>query len=90
MNNEQIICLWAGIVGAVASGIFPPWTAGGCFAGYRYLWWQPLEGAPKIEPPLRIDLVRLVIQWAMVAAVTVGLILTFSSHGKLTNFAIPG
>ena len=82
MNWKQKICLWVGIVAFVLMGIFPPWVAappgGGNYVagGYAFILF-PRNQFGESHWLARIDLGQLAAQWAMVAVVTAGLIVTF-------------
>jgi hypothetical protein len=71
LYDEQLTRLWVGICVAISMGLFPPWQEDGRFAGWRWLWHKS-DG--------RVDVVRLVIQWAVVAAVTFGAVLAAGPH----------
>lgn len=83
MNGKQKLCLWIGIAVIVLMGLFPPWMAarpgGGDYVagGYAFI----LFPRDQYGEPLwlaRIDFAQLAAQWAMVAVVTGGLIVTFA------------
>ena len=68
MNRTQLIVLWVGIAIVVLLGLFPPGTRG----GYEFI----LEIRS-------ISLGRLIIEWAMVAAITGGLVYTLKVYPDL-------
>ena len=85
MNRKQKVALWAGIAVFVLMGLFPPWgrvkhsispeiiSCGYCFVGT-----PPAAG--EFDKGYRVDSQRLLIQWAMVAAVTGGAIVTLKGR----------
>ena len=83
MNWKQKICLWIGIVVIVMMGLFPPWMAtapgeGNYVAGgYGFILF-PRDQFGESLWLARIDFGQLAAQWAMVAVVTGGLIVTFA------------
>ena len=96
MNTAQKAALGIGVVAIVLMGIFPPWNltfdlhseSGGVHST------NPAGYAPIYEPPkppetpqwsfpvytVSIDVSRLMIQWAIVGAVTGGLVLILRSN----------
>jgi hypothetical protein len=83
MNRKQIISLWAGIGVFVLMGLFPPWNRiyvspdgvrleeGNC---YRLL----VSSENLLNRRLyEVNTSVLAVQWALVGAVTAGLVLTF-------------
>ncbi len=72
MNRKQMIVLWIGITVFVLMGLFPPFIAslpsgyGGRQRYYQFI--LSIYG--------NIDIIRLCVQWAMVAVITGGLIYT--------------
>jgi hypothetical protein len=91
MNLKQKICLWLGIITIVLMGVFPPWVlivrGGGMVLkqneGYKFIL-TPAERKTKESSSYsgallmsNIDFSRLGVQWALVAVVTGGLLITF-------------
>ncbi len=89
LNRWQKVCLWAGIIVFLLMGLFPPWYhTRETWTTYRYsfLFAAP-SGGYGLDGQWRerfdrnrcfqLDARRLYAQWAMVAVVTGGLILTF-------------
>lgn len=85
MNRKQKVCLWIGIIIIVLMGLYPPWVrhhmeefSYGRYSlttkpgPYSFIWNLPW-GAKFI------NVYRLGVQWAMVAAVTGGFIITFAN-----------
>ncbi len=70
MNRKQMMVLWIGITVFVLMGLFPPFIAplpsgyGGRQRYYQFI--LSIYG--------NIDIIRLCVQWAMVAVITGGLI----------------
>lgn len=90
MNLKQKFCLWFGIVTIVIMGIFPPWVSTYHLENrppserilcYAHISNVPVPSGSRLEG-VRLNSLYLFIQWTMVAAVTCGLILTFSEKGK--------
>jgi hypothetical protein len=87
LNKKQLVCLWAGIAVFVLLALAPPWyqhAIAECRIGD-----QPLGHAPLFSPPaplsvqrpskcwtVRVDGIRLILEWSVVAAITAGLLLT--------------
>lgn len=75
MNRKQKLALVLGVATIALMGLYPPWKEGGTNS-------VPLEYAPIFSPPaprapensLEVDLVRLLLQAAVVAIVSAGLI----------------
>jgi len=96
LNSKQKNGLWLGIVMAIAMGITPPWIErhGGAAGPYAPIYAPPL--APPDHPAMQIDYSRLLLQWAMTALVTAGLVVTgqdeqkSSSDSKVKLAAGPG
>ena len=88
MNRMQKLFLWWGIIAFVVMGICPPWVYKveiGNVASTRDAGYYPIIAPPKPSQALWhscIDLSRLCVQWAIVAAVTCGLVLTFADRKK--------
>lgn len=87
MNWKQKICLWIGIAVIVLMGLFPPWVfqVKSTYvnelvdAGYAFITNPPhylFRGDIKIGAS--IELARLAVQWAIVAVITGGLIVTLA------------
>lgn len=64
MNPRRKIVMWVGIALGVAAGIYPPWL----FNGYGWLW----DDRYNRHANGGIDIERLLIEWAVIAAITVG------------------
>lgn len=91
MNTKQKIALWLGIVAFVLMGLFPPWNYPGSVLGVKI---QIDKGYKAIFAPptgkgeegkmfgASIDINRLCVQWAMIAVITGGLLITFSGKQK--------
>lgn len=96
LNKKQKIFLWVGILALGGMGLYPPWSEtfsaqmhgqGGSSVtplGYNLLFSPPQK--PHTSPlyGVRIDTDRLLIQWAIIVAITGGLIATFqpAASGK--------
>ncbi len=78
MNKKQLISLWIGIIAIVLMGLYPPWmmTGGGSILGFGKWGYSFIMNPP--HEACRIDTSRLGVQWAMVAAVTGGLVVAFT------------
>lgn len=83
MNRKQTIVMWIGIIAFVLMGLFPAWMCAGPGGGYvspvsigeaRYTFVLPHEN--NIKKLCRVDVSQLCAQWAMVAVITGGLIVT--------------
>ncbi|MBI4539488.1 MAG: hypothetical protein HY704_08270 [Gemmatimonadetes bacterium] len=81
MNKKQKIALWVGITLVALMGLVPPWKVMRPRGGGAYLM-QSLGYAPLFSQHGQIDFGRLFVQWAVVAVVTGGLVLTFSEPPK--------
>ena len=92
MNRNQRICLWVGIAVFVLIGLFPPHYGrrvprSGDNSSVLVTWamahgyWFLVSWSEKKA----IDTERLCIQWAIVAVVTGGLILTFHQSPRTTG-----
>lgn len=72
--------MWVGIAGCVAMGLYPPWKylseAPGPF-GFLY---SPPTGANGMS--LKLDLVRLCVEWCIVGFVTIGLMISSAKNGN--------
>lgn len=80
MNKRQIIVLWIGIIIIVLMGLFPPWMnvdpSGGYYIkGYNFILDKPSTFC-------RIDVPQLLVQWAMVAIIAGGLLVTLRDSKK--------
>lgn len=90
MNVNQKKCLMLGIIVIVIMGVFPPWRMYSCFPKSNMKRYEPMGYSFIAEPPkpswqaitkgVAIDLPRLLIQWAIVAAITGGLIVCFKGE----------
>lgn len=80
------MCLWLGIGVFVLLALCPPWyehLPG--FLGDRPLWHAPLfsrPGGSMGRGSVRVDGVRLMLEWSVVAAITVGLLLTLRTRER--------
>ncbi len=72
MNKRQLLAMWAGIAVMVLMGLFPPYRLSWYFKGYHAIWGPPNAGV--------IDILRLTVQWAVVAGVTAGAIMSLRSR----------
>lgn len=70
-NHRQQICLWMGIAIFVLIGLFPPWLCVSKGGRLRS------AGNAFILSSGYVNVSRLCFQWAVVAVITTGLILTF-------------
>jgi len=91
MNRKQTMVMWIGIIAFVLMGLYPPWIVEGGMAKitlhfgpqYSYILTPPkgpdtigkIKDASKMFTP-RIDIAILAVQWAIVAVITGGLIVT--------------
>ena len=89
MTKIQKIVMWVGIIAVVGMGLYPPWTTKFTRTGlsachYKY---NPIHKAPHftLDHPGSenmslgrgyIDIHRLLVQWAMVAFITGGMVVT--------------
>ncbi|MHC4642692.1 MAG: hypothetical protein ACYS32_13685 [Planctomycetota bacterium] len=90
MNKKQKICLWVGIAVIVFMGFIPPWVytkisyavgqAGN--AGYHCILYPPEPRVVSLREGIRIDILRLLVQWAIVSVITGGLIVTFKDKKR--------
>ncbi len=81
MNRKQIIILWVGIAIFVLMGLFPPWVVyeqGHLYFLHKLTLFSPI----RTNNGSRIDVPRLCVQWAMVAVVTSGLLITLKDKKK--------
>ncbi len=89
MNLKQKVCIWIGIASFVLMGLLPPWVYRfdsdvvrmEASAGYSFLTSPPApkEGYYAEQGDfitVRIDVTRLLIQWAMVVVLVGGLFVT--------------
>ncbi len=80
MQPRQRKCIYAGVAVMVLMGLYPPWMQ--VFPGhltkplgYGWLFWPPSD----VPGGLEIDVVRLLVQWAVVVALGVSaLVLTLN------------
>ena len=84
MNLKQKICLWIGIAVIVAMGIFPPWIVAPTIlspqhGGYHFILSPPEVGYNHCYS---LNTSLLLIQWAMVATITGGLLVTLKDKKK--------
>ena len=92
MNRKQKVCMWVGIGVFVLMGIFPPTRRGYCPAvtywpgliqpgvPRRPLWVKPAHYGYTFLFSAEVSDIgfgKLIVQWAVVAVVTGGLIFTF-------------
>jgi len=93
MNKKQLTVLWIGIAAIVLMGIFPPWQVmeGGRGAfGYCFILRPPGSSQSTSIARFwrwrvclgRLDTSCLFIQWAMVAMITGGLIITLKDKKR--------
>src|SRR5262245_20208755 len=83
MTDRAMRSLWVGIAIVVLMGLFPPWVESRTSSsslphtgytafysrGYSFLFAPPTENSAAF-----IDLSRLMVQWVIVAAITLGLV----------------
>jgi hypothetical protein len=90
LNRRQRIVILAGLGAIVLMGAFPPWVYtflgdGGGFseesAGYHFVASPPGKQKPYPAFGVRLDVARLLVQWAIVAAIT-GIGLLFPSKPR--------
>jgi hypothetical protein len=88
MNREQLIAMWLGIAVIVVMGLY-------CTTGQYHFILDPMGSIgvchPELPPivtssAIRIDFPLLVVQWAMVAIITGGLIITFADKKDNMNW----
>jgi hypothetical protein len=79
LGTAQKVVLWAGILLVVAAGLFPPWRSGAP-GGRRGLGYAFLLDPPA--PDAQIDLARLLVPAALVAVVTLGLLVTLKGRKR--------
>ena len=92
LNRKQLACVWAAIAAFVVLALCPPWyehfTAPSLRTD-RLLWHAPLFDPP--DPPLsnyrevrfrsiRVDGLRLLLEWSAVGAIAIGLVVTLGDH----------
>lgn len=85
LTKRQLVCLWLGIAVFVLLALVPPWQQAYGVRVVRPLWHAPLFSPPKPEGGLsvRVDGVRLMLEWSIAAAITAGLLLTFRKSGLI-------
>jgi hypothetical protein len=92
MNLKQKICLWIGIGLIVLMGFYPPWVLpvnalgirGRQNHGYKLILIPPIHKSrdEELELGTSIDFQRLSVQWAAVALIIGGLIVTLKDNKK--------
>ena len=93
MNKKQKICLWVGIAIIVLMGFIPPWVYTSIrfalgqtgHAGYHCILYPPEPSEVYGRTGIRIDILRLLVQWAIIAVVTGGLVYTFKDKKSKGN-----
>lgn len=78
LNLNQRITILVGITIGCILGSFPPWTYtfdsklahSECPAGYSFIASPPSRSKDIVQHGVRLDLSRLLVQWAMVIAAT--------------------
>jgi len=94
MNNKQRRVILVGFLIIVIMGLFPPWNHKiyittkryiETYAGYGLIFSPPStrEGEFWIA---RIDAIRLLFQWILVAIITIGLAVIFKDEKKIFDF----
>jgi hypothetical protein len=77
LNGKQKFGLWLGIFMALSMGVNPPWIEGG--PGGAPGPYSPIYAPPPSlagHQPYQIDYARVLLQWAMAAFVSVGMVMT--------------
>jgi hypothetical protein len=98
MTTQAKTALWVGIVIIVAMSLFPPWVVfqtsssrGVVYSGYTVVYSKGY--APLFMPPESynsfVDLSRLVVQWVIVAAITLGLVVTLNQKPEAPGEPTP-
>ena len=92
LNNKQRIIIMVGLVLFILMGLFPPWTY---TCARRSIREKPAGYALIILPPkpennaaafgVRIDIIRLFVQWSVLAAATGLGLLMARSQNKIDN-----
>lgn len=93
MNRKQKTVLWLGIIAFVLMGLFPPWFYSINVQGLksrRNTGYKSILSAPEAIGEGRfqeliganIDFSRLAVQWAMVAVITGGFIVSLKNSRK--------
>jgi len=93
MNRKQKAFLWLGIVAFVLMGLFPPWFYSINVQGLKSrtnVSYKSILSTPEAKGEGRfqeliganIDFSRLIVQWAMVAVITGGFIVSLKSSKK--------
>ncbi len=79
MNRKQKIALWIGIIVIILLGLFPPFVEPvGMYGRGRYYKFILFSDD-------NIDIIKLCVQWAIVAVITGGLIITFKDKKQIRN-----
>src|SRR5579871_3995175 len=76
LNSKQKTGLWMGIAMAIAMGVNPPWVEGGPGGApgpYAPIYAPPPSAAG--HQPMQIDYSRVLMEWAMAAFLTVGMVM---------------
>ena len=81
LNKPQLVCLWLGIIAFILLALVPPWyeampgTGLGLVIGHAPLW-----SPPGHFHHLRVDSRHLTLEWTVVAAITLALLLAFRTR----------
>ena len=83
LNSKQLKVMFVSLVIFVAMGVFPPWvytTIGGFGenempAVYGLITAPPYPDGDGYRHGIRIDIMRLVVQWVTLVGATIGMIL---------------
>ncbi len=82
LNENQKLFLWLGIAIIVAMGLYPPWKfINESPTGFGFLYMPPSVVG---QPPVKLDISRLLVEWSLVGFVTAGLIVS-AQKGAATN-----
>ncbi len=74
LNENQKLFLWLGIAIIVAMGLYPPWKfINESPTSFGFLYMPPSVVG---QPPVKLDISRLLVEWSLVGFVTAGLIVT--------------
>jgi hypothetical protein len=74
LNETQKLYLWLGIAIIVGMGLFPPWKfINESPTSFGFLYMPPSVVG---QPPVKLDISRLMVEWSLVGFVTAGLIVT--------------
>ena len=68
MNRKQRWVLWIGVSIIALMGLCPPWMESYRYGATRSIGYAPILAPPK-STTVRIDVIRLLLQWASVAVV---------------------